>query len=77
MDEVHRTGTPFVVTKHGTPIVRIVPASDPEAPPLFGRLKGSIRVTGDIIAPIDGLSQLHDMDTCKLSTLDRNQRPSR
>lgn len=53
MDEVQRTGTPLTVTKHGVPIVQVIPAIDPTAPGLFGRLKGTAQVTGDIVAPID------------------------
>lgn len=53
MDTVHCTGEPVTVTKHGTPVVRVVPAAGREAPPLFGRLKGGVRISGDLLAPLD------------------------
>lgn len=53
MDEVQRTGTAVTVTRYGTPLVRVIPAVDPAALPLFGRLKGTVRISGDIVAPID------------------------
>jgi prevent-host-death family protein len=53
MAEVQRTGEPITVTRHGTPIVRVVPAAAPDAPPLFGRARGMVRITGDILAPLD------------------------
>jgi prevent-host-death family protein len=53
MDAVHRTGEPVTVTKHGTPVVRVVPAAARGAAPLFGRLKGGVRIMGDLLAPLD------------------------
>ena len=53
MQQVQETGTPVTITKRGAPLVRVVPASDPAAPPLFGRLKGTVQIAGDITAPID------------------------
>ena len=53
MDTVRRTGVPVTVTKRGAPVVRLVPAVAPDAPPLFGRLKGGIRIHGDLLAPLD------------------------
>ena len=52
MDEVAATGEPVIVTKRGKPVVQLVPAvKKPRT--LFGFLKGHIKVTGDIISPID------------------------
>ena len=51
MDQVAATGEPLVITKHGQPVCQLVPyRSKPET--LYGVLKGSIRVTGDLIAPL-------------------------
>ena len=52
MDRVARTGEPVVVTKHGKPVVRVVPVED-AAVPLFGRLAGSVTQASDLISPID------------------------
>jgi len=52
MDEVERTGRALVVTKHGRPVARLTTAAAGSAPPLFGRMRGSITVRGDLVAPI-------------------------
>lgn len=52
MDEVAATGEPVTVTKRGKPVVQVVPAAK-KTRKLFGFLKGHIKVTGDIISPID------------------------
>ncbi len=52
MDRVHDTGEEVTITKHGKPVARLVPAND-KTEPLFGRLKGWITSSGDLIAPID------------------------
>jgi len=52
MDEVAETGESIVVTKNGRPVSRLMPyRRRPET--LFGVLKGSIEICGDIIEPID------------------------
>ena len=48
MDHVAETGEPCVVTKHGRPVVRIVPFDDIETVPLHG----SVKTLGDIVGPI-------------------------
>jgi antitoxin (DNA-binding transcriptional repressor) of toxin-antitoxin stability system len=53
MADVQRTGEPVTITRHGAPIVRVVPAVATDAPALFGRAKGSVRITGDVLAPLD------------------------
>jgi len=52
MDEVAATGEPVVVNKNGVPVAQLVPAKRRLAT-LFGALKGSISIEGDIIAPVD------------------------
>jgi prevent-host-death family protein len=52
MDEVAATGEPVLITKNGVPITQLIPAKRrPET--LFGALKGSVSIKGDIIAPVD------------------------
>ena len=52
MDEVAATGEPVLITKNGVPISQLIPARRrPET--LFGALKGSVSIRGDIIAPVD------------------------
>jgi prevent-host-death family protein len=52
MDEVPATGNAIIITKRGRPVARLVPAG-PRPRSLVGALKGHIRITGDILAPVD------------------------
>ncbi len=52
MDEVAVTRVPLVVTKHGKPIVRWVPAEDHPASS-FGSMAGTVTILGDIVASLD------------------------
>jgi prevent-host-death family protein len=52
MDEVARTGQPVVITKHGKPVAQLVPvAAEPRS--LFGYMKNTVTIKGDIVAPTD------------------------
>ncbi|MCY3863578.1 MAG: type II toxin-antitoxin system Phd/YefM family antitoxin [bacterium] len=50
MDEVNETGEELVITKHGKPVSRLVPAENPK-PQMWGRYKDQIRIVGDIMSP--------------------------
>ena len=51
MDTVRDTGEEIVITKHGHPVVRLVPIyGAAEVPELFGSCRGEITVHGDIVA---------------------------
>ena len=52
MDEVAETGETVVITKNGVPVSQLVPIKR-RLETLFGQLKGSISITGDIISPVD------------------------
>ena len=39
----------ILVTRHGKPIARVLPASS-DCAPLIGRLKGKLKVTGDVLS---------------------------
>jgi prevent-host-death family protein len=47
MDHVSQSGHPVVITKHGKPVVKVVPAKKCEDE-IFGALSGIARITGDI-----------------------------
>ena len=47
MDHVSQSGRPVVVTKHGKPVVKVVPATESEDE-IFGALSGIARITGDL-----------------------------
>ena len=52
MDKVHRTKKKIIITKRNKPIAQLVPIEEEDGS-LFGRMRGTIHVTGDIVAPID------------------------
>jgi prevent-host-death family protein len=49
LEEVAQHRLEIVITKRGKPIARLVPV-EREPPPLFGRLKGSGRIIGDVLS---------------------------
>jgi prevent-host-death family protein len=49
LEEVAQHRLEIVITKRGKPIARLVPVEQ-EPPVVFGRLKGSARITGDIFS---------------------------
>jgi prevent-host-death family protein len=52
MDQVATTGNAIIITKRGRPVARLAPAG-PRSRSLVGSLKGHIRITGDIVAPLE------------------------
>ena len=54
MDQVQKTGEPILITKHGRPVAKLVPA--PAAPDeIFGYMAGKVKIVGDIVGPITPL----------------------
>lgn len=56
MDDVRATGEPVVITKRGTPVVKVVPV-DSDRSDLFGFMTGEFKIVGDIEAPTVPLKQ--------------------
>lgn len=54
MDRVRETGAEYVVTKHGTPVAKLVPFNENARPGFFGSLKGSVLKYERPFDPIDG-----------------------
>ena len=52
MEEVRSTREPLLITKRGKPVAKLVPA-DPTSREFLGRLKGVIRIMGDIESPVE------------------------
>ena len=52
MNEVSETGEPLVITKNGKPVSQLIPYRR-RSSTLFGALKGSVEVRGDIVSPLD------------------------
>ena len=50
MDQVQKTGEPILITKHGRPVAKLVPA--PGTPDeIFGYMAGKVKIVGDIVGP--------------------------
>jgi prevent-host-death family protein len=45
-------GDQVVITRHGRPVARLVPAAQPRKPRRLGALRGKIRVAADFDAPL-------------------------
>jgi prevent-host-death family protein len=50
LDQVHQQRFQIVITKRGKPVARLVPVTE-ELPDIFGRMKGTIEILGDIVSP--------------------------
>jgi len=50
LDEVQRERKEIVITKRGKPVARLVPVEE-AVPDIFGRMKGSGVILGDIVGP--------------------------
>lgn len=53
MDDIEKTRKEVVITKFGRPVAKLVPVEGKKQKSLFGCMKGSVIIKGDIIAPID------------------------
>lgn len=54
MDQVLETGEPVLITKHGKPVAKLIPAQS-KAEDIFGYMAGKVRVVGDIVGPVTPL----------------------
>jgi prevent-host-death family protein len=54
MDRVSQSGEPLVITKHGKPVVKLVPA-EKQADEIFGYMAGKVKIVGDIVGTITPL----------------------
>ncbi len=60
MDQVRESGREIVITKRGKPVAKLVPLVPMVRSPLFGCMKGSIEILGDIIGPFHEEWELRD-----------------
>jgi prevent-host-death family protein len=51
LDEVQQTRKAILITKRGRPVARLLPV-DEDVPSIFGRMKGSVEILGDLVAPV-------------------------
>src|SRR5665213_3110013 len=49
LDSVDRKREALVITKRGRPVARLVPIDKEPAPSIFGYMKGTFKITGDIV----------------------------
>jgi len=53
MDRVAEGHEEIVITKRGKPIAKLVPIEEKPLKPLFGSMRGTGAILGDIISPLD------------------------
>jgi prevent-host-death family protein len=53
LDQVAETREPLIITKHGKPVARLEPEPEVERESLFGSMRGTVTILGDIISPLD------------------------
>jgi prevent-host-death family protein len=51
MDQVLQSGEPVVITKHGKPVVKLVPAEN-QADEIFDYMAEKAKAVGDIVGPV-------------------------
>jgi prevent-host-death family protein len=50
MDQVFETGEPVLITKHGKPVAKLIPA-EKQADDIFGYIAGKVKIVGNIVGP--------------------------
>ncbi|MDF5728678.1 MAG: type II toxin-antitoxin system prevent-host-death family antitoxin [Rhizonema sp. PD38] len=53
MDQVQQSREEIVITKHGKPVAKLVPIEESPTQSIFGYLRGTVEVVGDIVSPIE------------------------
>jgi prevent-host-death family protein len=61
MDEVARQRRPFIITKRGKPVAKLVPVGE-EPIDLFGYMAGTAKICGDIVGPIEDVEWTGDAE---------------
>jgi prevent-host-death family protein len=51
MDDVQAKSQPVIITKHGKPVVKLVPVTEGRDD-IFGFLKGPATIVGDMVRPV-------------------------
>lgn len=51
MDAVQTTRNPVTITKRGKPVAVLTPYFEEAPAPLFGRMKGRVKISGDLTEP--------------------------
>ena len=53
MDEVHKHHREVIITKYGKPVAKLIGVTAQTQEPLFGFLKDSVIIKGDIISSVE------------------------
>ena len=53
MDWVAAGNEEIIITKRGKPVAKLVPIAPGKKREIFGYMKGTIEILGDIVSPID------------------------
>jgi len=54
MDQVLQSGEPVLITKHGKPVAKLVPARN-NVDDIFGYMAGKVKIVGDLVGPVTPL----------------------
>ena len=52
IEDVRTRRCEVVITRRGRPVAKLVPLEEAAARPLLGHLRGSVTITGDVVAPV-------------------------
>jgi len=59
LDQVEKTKSPVRITRHGKPVADVVPTvPDVDRAALFGSMRDSIQILGDIVSPVIDLDEI-------------------
>jgi prevent-host-death family protein len=59
LDQVEKTKSPVRITRHGKPVADVVPTvPDVDRAALFGCMRDSIQILGDIVSPVIDLDEI-------------------
>lgn len=61
MDEVNTQHRSVIITKHGKPVAKLVPM-DEQPKNLFGAMRGSVKILGDIVEPTGEIWEVEQDD---------------
>ena len=59
LEQVEKTKSPVRITRHGKPVADVVPTvPDVDRATLFGCMRDSIQILGDIVSPVIDLDEI-------------------
>ena len=73
LDQVAETRESLVITKRGKPVAKLVPIDEEPASELFGYMRGTITLVGDIISPLHEPWEADNDESEPLADIDAEQ----